>query len=111
MKKSLSTKLHPRNFTAMSGKMAALVGYILDESWSDPALAELHITTDGFVLARTQGDVGCNEFIGSAGDLENNISHLLDVADLTQEERQLWDKLYARKVLDWRAYEEPVQRV
>ena len=28
---SLVTKLHPRGFTAMSGKMAAIVGYVLDQ--------------------------------------------------------------------------------
>lgn len=35
--------------------MAAIVGYILDERFSDPAITELVVTTDGFVLAQTEG--------------------------------------------------------
>jgi hypothetical protein len=33
---TLAAKLHPDRFSAMSGKMAAIVGYILGESWTDP---------------------------------------------------------------------------
>jgi len=50
----------------MSGRMAAIVGYILGERWTDPPIAELTVTSDGYLLARLVGDVGANEFIGEA---------------------------------------------
>lgn len=41
MRDKLVAKLRPERFTAMSGRMAAIVGYILDERFSDPAISEL----------------------------------------------------------------------
>ncbi len=38
--------------------MAAIVGYILDAPFAEPAIIELVVTSDGFVLAQTQGEVG-----------------------------------------------------
>jgi hypothetical protein len=38
MRDALIAKLRPDRFTAMSGKMAAIVGYILDERSADPAI-------------------------------------------------------------------------
>jgi hypothetical protein len=101
-KEDLAQKLHPRNFTAMSGKMAAIVGYVLDQQWSSPELAELAITGDGFVLARRSDDIGCNEWIGGADDLERNVRNLLDTAELDAAERVEWRRLYLAKVTDWR---------
>ncbi|MEE9199155.1 MAG: hypothetical protein V3U26_05100 [Dehalococcoidia bacterium] len=98
----LATKLHPKGFTGMSGKMAAIVAYVLGEHWTEPELAELHVTSDGFVLARKAGDVGCNDWIGSAQDLERNVSNLLYAADVTPEERQKWEELYRLRITDWR---------
>jgi urease accessory protein UreF len=86
----------------MSGKMAAIVGYILGEHWTEPEVAELVITSDGLVLARERGDCGCNTIIGSAQDLERNVSNLLYAATLTPEERQQWEALYRLRVTDWR---------
>lgn len=51
MRNQLVAKLRPDRFTARSGKMAAIVGYILDERFSDPAISELVVTSDGFGLA------------------------------------------------------------
>ncbi len=98
----LAKKLHPSGFTEMSAQMAAIVAYILEEDWTDPGLAELHVTSDGFVLGRQAGDVGCNAWIGSVQDLDRNVSNLLHVADLTPEERQKWEELYRARVTDWR---------
>jgi hypothetical protein len=50
MRQVLIDKLRPDRFSAMSGKMAAIVGYILNEPFSDPAISELVVTSDGFVL-------------------------------------------------------------
>ena len=38
MCEALVDKLRPDHFTAMSGKMPAIVGYILDERFSVPAI-------------------------------------------------------------------------
>ena len=99
---TLATKLNPKGFTEMSGKMAAIVAYVLGEHWTNPELAELHVTSDGFVLARKAGDVGCNEWIGSVQDLERNVATLLQAAELTPEQCQNWEELYRRRVTDWR---------
>ena len=99
---SLAEKLNPGRFTAMSGKMAALVAYVLEEHWTNPAIAELVISSDGFVLAREAGDVGCNDFIGSAEDLERNVRNLLDAAELLPEEADAWHSRYRLRVTDFR---------
>jgi hypothetical protein len=36
MRMTLAEKLHPTRFPAMSGRMAAIIGYVLDEAWSEP---------------------------------------------------------------------------
>ena len=69
MKDALIAKLRPDRFTAMSGKMAAIVGCILGERFSEPTISELVVTADGIVLAQTEGDVGANEIIGTEVDL------------------------------------------
>lgn len=105
---TLGQKLNPRRFTAMSGKMAAIVGCILgDEApfTTQPAIAELVITSDGALLARHAGDVGANEFIGSADDLERNITQLEIAAGLTPDEVDQFDALIRTRVIDWRTPE------
>ncbi len=94
---TVPSKLHPSRFTGMSGKMTAIVAYVLGQHWTEPQIAEL-IINDGVVLAREVGDVGYNTFIGSAQDLETNVSNLLAVAGLTEHERAIWDTLYSARV-------------
>ncbi len=55
---ALAAKLRPDRFTAMSGKMAAIIGYILDEPMSEPTINELVVASDGFVLAERSGEAG-----------------------------------------------------
>lgn len=108
---NLAQKLHPHRFTEMSGKMAAIVGYVLDQEWTQPEIAEMVVTSDGFVLARRSGDIGCNDWIGSAEDLERNASNLLEAADLTENERAEWQSLFRARVTDWRnGQERPMPR-
>lgn len=76
MRDALSDKLRPDRFRAMSGKMAAIVGYILDERFTDPAISDLVVTSDGFVLAQTEGEVGVNDLIGTEADLNRNLLDL-----------------------------------
>lgn len=82
----LCDKLHPSRFL-ISPKMTAIVGYILGETYVDPPIWEMVVTSDGFVLARVGGHVGCDTFIGSYSDLYRNWMRLLNAAELTDEEQ------------------------
>jgi hypothetical protein len=91
---TLADKLHPGRFTAMSPKMAAILAYLLgsDATWeTDPAIVGLVVTSDGFVLAELEGDVGANDWIGALSDLEGNLRRLVDVAELTVVERKTFN--------------------
>ena len=92
---TLASKLHPERFTDMSGKMAAIVGHILGESWTEPAIAALSVTSDGFVTTES-------EFMGEAADLDRNLLNLLVAAELTPDERAEFERLYRERVDDWR---------
>ena len=102
---TLTAKLHPKRFPGMSGRMAAVVGYILGKQWSKPRIAELVITSDGWVLARNAGHVGCDTIIGTAADLERNWNNLMRAAGLTSEERQEAGQRFRRAVRSYRQTE------
>lgn len=102
---SLADKLWPNKFTGMSNKMAAILGYVLGETWTEPEIRELHITVDGYLLARYNGDIGCNDFIGSLFNFEQNRDLLFNVSRVTHEEGRLFRKLWLQKVTDWRRKE------
>ena len=98
MREVLIEKLRPDRFTAMSGKMAAIVGYILDERFSDPAISELVVTSDGFVLAQTEGEVGANDMIGEEADLNRNLLSLIEAAGLSDEEIREFGRLQRERI-------------
>jgi hypothetical protein len=98
MREVLVNKLRPDRFTAMSGKMAAIVGYILDERFSDPAISELVVTTDGFVLAQREGEVGANEMLGEEADLNRNLLMLIEAAGLTEDEVREFGRLQRERI-------------
>lgn len=92
-------KLHPSRFTEMSPKMAAIVGCILGQKWTTPALAEIVVTQPGgLLLGRLDGDVGYNEVLGSHEDLCRNWNKLREVAELTEEESAFAGELFGRTV-------------
>jgi len=92
---TLAEKLRPDRFSEMSGKMAAIVGYILGESWTEPEIVALSVTSDGFVTTES-------EFMGEAADLDRNILNLLVAAELSAEERAEFERRYRDRVDDWR---------
>lgn len=92
---TLAGKLRPDRFSAMSGKMAAIVAYILGESWTEPEIAALSVTSDGYVTTDA-------EFFGEAADLDRNLLNLLVAADLAPDERAEFERLYRERVDDWR---------
>jgi len=99
---TLAEKLHPSKFTAMSSKMAAIVGYIVGQAYTQPALVEMAITSDGFVVGRVEYDCGLNEWVGDVADLRRNWLTLLDAADLTPAEHDEANALFAARITDWR---------
>lgn len=94
----MNQKLHPRRFKGMSPKMASIVGFVLGERFTDPAIEDMIVTVDGCVLAQHEGDVGFNDFVGAKSDLVRNWNNLLDAAGLTPEERIEAEKLFKAKV-------------
>jgi len=99
---SWKEKLHPSRFEGMSPKMAAIVGYVCDEQFTDPAINELVITSDGFVLAEHVGEVGANTMMSEESDLLRNWRNLLDAAGLTPEERSEAEAAYRDHVHSFR---------
>lgn len=71
----------------LSGKMRAILGFLVDRTWTDPRIAELVTTSDGFVLAVVEGDIGANHFIGSASDLFRNLNGVADAVRLSPAQR------------------------
>jgi len=94
----LKLKLHPSRFTAMSGKMASIVAFIVGEVWTNPALQSLTVTSDGFVLGTRSGDIGANDFIGAKTDLLDNWKNLLTAAGLSEDEKYTASHLFSAKV-------------
>ena len=94
----LKHKLNPSRFPRMTPLMAAIVAYLLDIRGWYPAIAEIVVTSDGFVLSRSEDEVGANQFIGNYGDLIRNWFTLLDLAGLTPIEQLEADALFAAKI-------------
>ena len=98
----LIAKLDPRRFRGMSGKMAAIVRYILDAPpMTDPWIAGISITSDGFVILRPASDGGMlhDEFLGGAPEFDDNVVRLLQTAGLLADELDLFLEMYAARVL------------
>lgn len=90
----LAGKLHPRNFTAMSGRMAAILGYVLGQDWVEPKVAWLAVDSGGNLVSDAV-------FIGSLEDYRRNLDRLFDVAEVTLEEVALYELMFAERVDDW----------
>jgi hypothetical protein len=95
---SLTEKLNPSRFPGMSPMMAAIVGYVLGESFTNPEIAELTVSeNENLVYIRKAGAVGFDG-LQSLEDLRNNWNRLIDVAGLTPEERSEAVRLFNSKV-------------
>jgi hypothetical protein len=94
----LIKKLHPSRFPGMSPMMAAVVGFVLDEHFTDPEIAELTVSeSEGIVYIRKVGGLGFDG-LQSLDDMRNNWNRLIDVAGLTVEERKEAVELFVSKV-------------
>ncbi len=95
---SLKRKLRPDRFDAMSPFMAAVVGFVLGESFTNPEIAEIKVSEhENLVYIRKSDEVGFNG-IESLEDLRNNWNRLMDAADLTPEERREAVRLFRAKI-------------
>lgn len=94
----LQAKLHPCNFRIISGKMVAIVAYILGAEFADPPIVGVTIDENGLVLARTARHRDHTDMIGSHADLERSWHSLLDAARLTSQERMDAEVLYATRI-------------
>ena len=104
---TLAEKLDPRRFTAMSGKLAALLAYILgtDRWTTTPKIVEVSIDSGGNIVVGhapgTGGSTG-DWFGGTAEELDRNLRRLFRVAGLTPAERRMFSRLRKQRVTDWR---------
>ena len=67
MTPTLKHQINPRHNRSenLSPMFVAILGYVIDEEITKPAIASLCITSDKFVMAMNQDDIGLNHFIGS----------------------------------------------
>ena len=82
----LIQKLHPEHLSC-SPKMQAILACLVGETWTDPRIAHLYITSDGSVLGENEGDCGANAFIGHVSDFGRNIGEIANLVELTKDER------------------------
>jgi hypothetical protein len=86
---TLSQKLNPNRFTAMSGLMSAIVGCLVGEEFSDPRLVALQLTPDDMLQGSNEEDGGLmNQFLGSGEDFRRNLGNLVVAAELNQKEKR-----------------------
>lgn len=95
---ALTQKLHPNRFPGMSTAMAAIVGFVIGERFTQPAIAEIVVTSDGLVLARTDGEASETHFIGTYADVLRNWLRLIAVAGLSASELTEAQALFAAKI-------------
>lgn len=96
--RELARKLNPKRFPGMSPFMAAIVGYVLGESYTEPQIAEIAVSeSEGFVYIRKTGAVGFDG-LQSLDDLRENWNRLLDAAGLAPDERSDAVRLFVERV-------------
>jgi hypothetical protein len=95
---SLKSKLNPRRFPGMSPFMAAVVGFVLGDSFTEPDIAQITVSeAENLVYIRRAGAVGFDG-IESLKDMRDNWNRLLDAAGLTPEERREAVQLFNSRV-------------
>lgn len=58
-----------------------------------------YVTSDGFVLAQTEGgEVGANDMIGEEADLNRNLLTLIEAAGLSEEEVREFGHLQRERI-------------
>jgi hypothetical protein len=97
---TLTTKLYPGRFPNMSPLMAAIVGHMVGERYTEPEIVEIYITSDGW--AGVSHDDLTSDLIGDATSLERNLANLADAAGLDDNERAEFTRLQEQMIHDYR---------
>ena len=98
LQSALSEKLQPSRFPRMSRVMAGIVGFIVEADFTEPAIADIIVTSKGLVIVRIDGELSTNHMVGAYTDLLQNWVKLLRVAGLTTQEWIEAQGLFAAKV-------------
>jgi len=78
----IKAALNPARFPGMSNKMMAIVGYIIEGKFTYPVIEEMVVTSDGILMARVSGDVGCNDMLGTVSEFKRNWDKLIHLPTL-----------------------------
>ena len=70
----------------VSGMFRAVLACLLDKVWTTPHIEELQLSPDGGFLARLEGHVSFDQFLGAAKDLIRNIHGVAKAAQLDGDE-------------------------
>ena len=93
--KELKLKLHPTRLS-VSGKFSAILACMLGETWTEPSIVELCVTSDGVLMARRQGHLGFDHVEGHVADLMRNIEGVAKAAGLSDEAARMLVELAPR---------------
>lgn len=95
----LNEKLNPARFPGMSPMMAAVVGYVLGESFTQPEMSEIKVSEREDLAYFRKSDAVGFDGLQSLEDLRGNWNRLIEVAGLTPEERSEAVRLFNERVL------------
>ena len=70
----------------VSGQFTAILACLLDEDWTEPRIEELFLSPDHCLLARLEGQVTHQQFLGAEEDLLRNVRGIAEVAELDGDE-------------------------
>ena len=91
-------KLHPKSLSFDVRRHGFNRRLLARRTIREPPIAEIVVTSDGFLLARTAGESSANVFIGRYLDLVRNWLGLLAAACLTKDETVEAQLLFAAKI-------------
>jgi len=97
---TLAEQLAP-NKVRVSPKFTAILGFILDQKWTDPAVAELCITSDGVLMARHEDELGMDHILGEKSDLVRNLEGVAQAVGMTRADTQALLDAAAAHITDW----------
>ena len=89
-------KLRPDRLRT-SGKMTAVLGFLCDQVWTDPAITEI-VVVDGLALAGNTDDPLLDSILGDASSLYGNINGAAEAAKLTTREATWLGRQAQRKI-------------
>ena len=95
---ALTKKLHPNRFPGLSITMSAIVGFLVEEAFTEPAIADIIIIPQGLVIARTAGEASTVHILGAYTERLRNWRALLAAAGLTPSELVEAQSLFAAKI-------------